>query len=83
MYELHGRRDAWITAAGDLEQASGVGPALHPDQPVPYPWPPHNYLELAALPTAVACARLNARNLLWEWGLDWLAPDAALLVAEP
>jgi anti-sigma regulatory factor (Ser/Thr protein kinase) len=68
--------------AGDLEQASGVGPALQPDQPVPDPWPPHIYLELAALPTAVACARLHARNLLWEWGLDWLAPDAELLVAE-
>ena len=30
----------------------------------------------------MACARLHARNLLWEWGLDWLAPDAELLVAE-
>jgi anti-sigma regulatory factor (Ser/Thr protein kinase) len=30
----------------------------------------------------VACARLHARNLLWEWGLDWLAPDAELLVGE-
>ena len=68
--------------AGDLEQGPGVGPALHPGEPVPYPWPPHNYLELGALPTAVACARLHARNLLWEWGLDWLAPDAELLVAE-
>ncbi len=68
--------------AGDLGQGSGVGPALHPGPPGPYPWPPHNYLELRALPTAVACARLQARNLLWEWGLDWLAPDAELLVAE-
>jgi anti-sigma regulatory factor (Ser/Thr protein kinase) len=68
--------------AGDLELSSGVGPALHPDQPVACSWPPHNYLEFAALPTAVACARLHARNVLWEWGLDWLAPDAELLVAE-
>jgi anti-sigma regulatory factor (Ser/Thr protein kinase) len=68
--------------AGDLEQGSGVGPALHPDKPVPYPWPPHDYLELGALSTAVPCARLHARSLLWEWGLDWLAPDAELLVAE-
>jgi anti-sigma regulatory factor (Ser/Thr protein kinase) len=30
----------------------------------------------------VACARLHAKNMLWEWGLDWLAPDAELLVAE-
>ena len=30
----------------------------------------------------MACARLHARNLLWEWGLDWLASDTELLVAE-
>jgi anti-sigma regulatory factor (Ser/Thr protein kinase) len=64
--------------AGDLGQDSGVDPALHPEQP----WPPHHYLEFAARPTAVACARLHARNVVWEWGLDWLAPDAELLVAE-
>jgi anti-sigma regulatory factor (Ser/Thr protein kinase) len=74
---LHGPQPAV-----DLEQGFGVGPALHAGQPVPYPWPPHTYVELAALPTAVACARLHARNLLWEWGLDWLAPDTELLVAE-
>ena len=67
--------------AGDLEPGSGVGPALHRDESVPYPWPPHDYLELGALPAAVPCARLHARSLLSEWGLDWLAPDAELLVA--
>jgi hypothetical protein len=68
--------------AGDLEHGPGVGPALHPGEPAPDPWPPHDYLELGTLRNAVACARLHARNLLWEWGLDWLAPDAELLVAE-
>ena len=63
-------------------QGSGVDPALHPDEPGPYPWPSDNTLEFGALPTAVACARLHARNLLWEWGLDWLAPDVELLVGE-
>jgi hypothetical protein len=57
--------------ARDLEPGSDAGPALGPD-----------CLELGALPTAVACARLHAKNMLWEWGLDWLAPDAELLVAE-
>ena len=61
-----------------LGRGSGVDPALHPDEP----WPSDNCLEFGALPTAVACARLHARNLLWEWGLDWLAPDVELLVAE-
>jgi anti-sigma regulatory factor (Ser/Thr protein kinase) len=63
---MHGSRPA-----GDLGQDPGVGAALHPD-----------YLEFAARPGAVACARLHARNMLWEWGLDWLAPDAELLVGE-
>jgi anti-sigma regulatory factor (Ser/Thr protein kinase) len=65
-----------------LEPSSGVGPALHLDQPVPYPRPRRSYLELGALPTAVPCARLHARHLLWEWGLDACAPDAELLVSE-
>ena len=64
--------------AGDPGCDSGVGPAFHHDEPVL----PHDFLELAARPAAVACARLHARNLLWEWGLDWTAPDAELLVAE-
>jgi anti-sigma regulatory factor (Ser/Thr protein kinase) len=68
--------------ARDLEPGSDVGPALGPDEPVPYPWPSHDCLELGALPTAVACARLHARNLLWEWGVDWFASDAELVVSE-
>jgi anti-sigma regulatory factor (Ser/Thr protein kinase) len=67
--------------AGGLGRGSGVGPALHPGGPAPYPCP-SDHVELGAGPAAVACARLHARNLLWEWGLDWLAPDAELLVAE-
>ena len=46
------------------------------------PWPRHSYLELGALPTAVPCARLHVRHLLWEWGLNGLAADTELLVSE-
>ena len=49
---------------------------------IPYPWPLRSHLELGALPGAVPCARLHARNLLWEWGLNGLAADAELLVSE-
>ena len=45
-------------------------------------WPLRSYLELGALPTAVSCARLHARHLVWEWGLDALAETAELLVSE-
>jgi hypothetical protein len=37
---------------------------------------------LGALPGAVPCARLHAKQLLWEWRLDDLAATAELLVSE-
>jgi len=48
----------------------------------PHPWPLRSYLELGALPTAVPCARLHARHLVWEWGLNGLAASTELLVSE-
>ena len=41
-----------------------------------------SYLELAAHPVAVPCARLYTRHLLDEWGLGHAADDAELLVSE-
>ncbi|MGH3201574.1 MAG: ATP-binding protein [Streptosporangiaceae bacterium] len=67
-----------FTAAGP-ELSSGVGPAFHLVESAP---PLRSYLELGALPTAVPCARLHARHVLWEWGLSGLAPDGELLVSE-
>jgi anti-sigma regulatory factor (Ser/Thr protein kinase) len=45
-------------------------------------WPLRSQLELGALAGAVPCARLHARQLLWEWGLAELAETAELLVSE-
>jgi anti-sigma regulatory factor (Ser/Thr protein kinase) len=45
-------------------------------------WPLHSYLELGALPTAVPCARLHTRHLLWEWCLSELSEVCELLVSE-
>lgn len=42
--------------------------------------PLRTHLELAAMPTAVPCARGHVRSIAREWGLDALA-DAAELVA--
>ncbi len=61
------------------EPSSGVGPAFRLDEPAP---PLRSHLELGALPTAVPCARLHARHVLWEWGLNGLAQDSELLVSE-
>jgi anti-sigma regulatory factor (Ser/Thr protein kinase) len=45
-------------------------------------WPLHSFLELGALPGAVPCARLHARQLLWEWGLAALTDRTELVVSE-
>jgi len=45
-------------------------------------WPLRNSLQLGALPTAAPCARLHAKHLLWEWGLEAIADTAELLVSE-
>ena len=45
-------------------------------------WPLQDFLELGALVSAVPCARLHAREVLWEWGFRRLSESAELLVAE-
>jgi anti-sigma regulatory factor (Ser/Thr protein kinase) len=45
-------------------------------------WPLRSFLELGALPSAVPCARLHTRHLLWEWQLTGLADSAELVVSE-
>jgi anti-sigma regulatory factor (Ser/Thr protein kinase) len=45
-------------------------------------WPLQDFLELGALAGAVPCARLHARQVLWEWELRDLSENAELLVAE-
>jgi hypothetical protein len=76
-YVLYGSQPA-----GDLEAGSGIGPAIQTVEPVLDPWPVRNYLKFGVPPSAVACARLHAGNLLWERVLDGLASDGELLVAD-
>jgi len=45
-------------------------------------WPLRSYLELAALPGAVPCARLHTRQVVWEWGLQELAETVELVVSD-
>jgi anti-sigma regulatory factor (Ser/Thr protein kinase) len=44
--------------------------------------PLQTHLELAALPTAVPCARLHVRSIAREWGLEDLSEIAELLASE-
>ena len=41
-----------------------------------------SYLELGAYPSAVPCARLHARNVLYEWGVRPIADTVELIVSE-
>ena len=45
-------------------------------------WPLQDFLELGALVSAVPCARLHARQVLWEWRIGNLGDSAELLVTE-
>jgi anti-sigma regulatory factor (Ser/Thr protein kinase) len=45
-------------------------------------WGLRTFLELGALQTAVPCARLHARQVLWEWHLDALSDTTELIVSE-
>jgi anti-sigma regulatory factor (Ser/Thr protein kinase) len=45
-------------------------------------WPLETFLELGALPTAVACARWHAIQVLSEWGLKEFSERVELLVSE-
>jgi len=48
----------------------------------PERWPLRSQLELGALASAVPCARLHARQVLWGWGVGEQAETAELLVSE-
>jgi anti-sigma regulatory factor (Ser/Thr protein kinase) len=45
-------------------------------------WPLQDFLELGALVSAVPCARLHARQVLWEWGIGHLGDSTELVVTE-
>lgn len=59
-----------------------VPPPQHQESPWATGWLLQDFMELGALPSAVPCARLHARQLLWEWSLTALSNNAELLVSE-
>lgn len=65
------------------EAALFIPPALpRPGPGITGEWPLRSFLELGALPGAVPCARLHARQVVWEWGLARLGDDIEILVSE-
>ncbi|HEY4853050.1 MAG TPA: ATP-binding protein [Streptosporangiaceae bacterium] len=67
-------RDLLRSRAGQFLESRKRDPANN--------WPLRSYLQLGALPGAVPCARLHAKLVLWEWGLDRLVETSELLVSE-
>src|SRR5260370_34436010 len=45
-------------------------------------WPLCIHLALGTLPSAVPCARLHARHVLWDWHLKPIAGSVELIVTE-
>lgn len=45
-------------------------------------WPLRSSLEFGPLPSAVPCARLHVRQLLWEWNLANFSEAAELVASE-
>jgi anti-sigma regulatory factor (Ser/Thr protein kinase) len=45
-------------------------------------WSLRSHITLGALSSAVPCARLHTRHVVWEWGQKSLAEDAELVVSE-
>jgi anti-sigma regulatory factor (Ser/Thr protein kinase) len=45
-------------------------------------WEWHSALSIGALATATPCARLHARNVVYEWGLHDIADAVELVVSE-
>jgi anti-sigma regulatory factor (Ser/Thr protein kinase) len=45
-------------------------------------WPLRDFLELGALPGAVASARLHAQHILWEWDKTSLTEPVVQVVSE-
>lgn len=66
------------TATGLPAPGPGVADAAGPGPIRPL----HTILELAALPSAVPCARRHARGVVGEWGLPTAAGTTELLVSE-
>ena len=70
--------DLGMTGRGTLSWQGGRGRAA----PATAGWPLRSHLELAAFPSAVPCARLHAKQIVWEWGLGSIAEAGELVVSE-
>lgn len=74
--------DSGVAPATPIEPSSGADPASRRRPGQAQHYPRQSSLVLGALPSAVPCARLHARQVVWEWGLNALAEVVELVVSE-
>ncbi len=84
---LAGAGPAAAAGRWDDPPTTGAGPRIPPfitrqGRGMNDRWPLQDFLELGALVSAVPCARLHARQVLWEWGIGSLGDSTELLVTE-
>jgi anti-sigma regulatory factor (Ser/Thr protein kinase) len=75
-------RDAAVVDAGQAERFSADGDVFSGAPRAVSRFPARSSLQFGAFPSAVPCARLHARQLLWEWGLAAITDTAELLISE-
>ena len=78
----HARRAASQAPPGSYIRSRGRIADVARVAPFAAGWPLQSFLELGAFPGAVPCARLHARQVLWEWGLPTLSDSSELVIAE-
>lgn len=70
---------AWVASEPG---SSGYVSAAAAAAPFTAGWPLRSFLELGPFPGAVPCARLHARQVLWEWGVAASGESTELVVSE-
>lgn len=71
--------------AGYPVEDQGSAPAPAPSsqaESLARDWPLADFIELGALAGSAPCARLHARQIVWEWRLDRLSDSVELVVDE-
>jgi hypothetical protein len=74
---------AWtLSARGSSGYVSAAAAGVARAAPFTAGWPLRSFLELGPFPGAVPCARLHARQVLWEWGVAVSGESTELVVSE-
>lgn len=81
-----GSGPAMVPGGHDAPRPGGAGvrvpPFVQKGSDMKGQWPLRDFLELGALDSAVPCARLHARQVLWEWRIASFGEPAELVVCE-